>query len=284
DKAAVETAYEDYLAESSGYDDTVSAITPYLDSRYEAVAADAEKLLKLTEEIEESKQNYSLGVTYMVRGDYYKALKYFSAVSQNDDARYKKSVGELKRCKRLFRTQAVNQYEKALAKEDFDAAKQILSQLSEIFPDEEMGKQLENIENERLQEKIRDAEYWQEVASSRAVTYESGYSQASRAGKISVHNYNDSAVRKLHICVAMFDSDGVPLKNNDGEHVFEATFDDADIPPGETATFTVRTSLPDDCALIKACVVSARYADDRFWRNPFYDYWLMYRTDVYNVN
>ena len=283
-KDAVENAYASFLAETISYKDAVDAITPYLESGHEAVAADAEKLLDRAKEIEESRNNYSLGSTYMIRGEYYNAVKYFSAVSQNDDARYKKSVGHLKRCKRLFRTQAVNQYEKALAKDDIDAAKAILAQLVEIFPDEDFGKRISDIENERLQEEIADAEYWQEVESSRAVTYESGYSQSTRAGMIYVHNYNDSSVRKLQVSVAMFDSDGLPLKNRDGEHIFETAFDDVDIPPGETATFTLRASLPEDCALIKACVISARYADERFWRNPFYDYWVAYRTDVYKTS
>ncbi|MBR5427136.1 MAG: hypothetical protein IK118_02205 [Clostridia bacterium] len=284
DKSAIETAYADFIAETISFDDAVDTITPYLDSSHEAVAADAEKYLELAKEISESSENYSLGSTYMVRGEYYSAVKYFSAVSQNDDARYRKSVGLLKNCKRLFRTQAVSLYEKALAKDDIESAKEILAQLVEIFPDEDFGKRISDIENERLQEKIRDAEYWQEVAASRAVTYESGYSQSSRAGKVYVHNYNDFAVRKLHISVAMYDSDGVPLKNKDGEYILEMSFDDVDIPPGETATFTLRTSLPEDCALIKACVISARYSDERFWRNPFYDYWLAYRTEVYNLN
>lgn len=283
DKAVVERAYARYLADELTYDEAVETIGPYVSSSYEAVAADAEKLLAQAEEIRDSREEYSLGYTYMIRKDYYNAVKYFSAVSKNDTDRYDRSVGYLKRCKRLYRSQAVLEYEKALGRSDIDSAKEILAHLVDIFPEEDFGKRISDLENEQLQEKIKDAEYWQEVESSRAVTYESGYYLSSRAGKVYVHNYNDASVTTLHLDVALFDSDGMPLKDVNGEHIIETMFEDIEIPPGETVALTLNVPLPDDCAMIKACVDRVRYSTGQQWSNPFLAYWLDYRTNSYSA-
>lgn len=254
-------------------------------SNTQLVSDDVSSIENNIDKLNDSKHAFSKAEEYLKNKDLVQALKEYSNVI-HDDSNYKKAQKQIINNKEQYKVQVLKNVERYANNKEYDKAIEILTEALSVLPNDKdftaknsdytQAKEDKLIAERKQQMEALKTSQELEVIDTKVVP---DYFNVNDQAQVIVKNNTNKVVKNFRIGIAMYDSNGYPLKSGilagDNE-TFNGKADAANIQPGQQFGSNNAWNLYTDYGTVSklsACVISVEYYDGSTWRNDYYNYW-----------
>ncbi|MDQ0160661.1 DUF5780 domain-containing protein [Alkalibacillus salilacus] len=280
-----------YISKDFEFEDAESWLNEL--KEFDMNASTIDDSLTHVQTIEDSRQAFSEGETFMNDGEIHSAISQFQDVNEKDEGNYEQAQEHINELSQELESDSLNEAKQLANEEDFEEAVNVLEKADRVLDDnddiatllDEYDKRLaENKEQERIEEMKKAKSDQLVVVQESNIVEQSAEHKALYPDMLQMilRNESDKTIENMEVRFLVYDEDGYPVKTRPSMsvsgkvHEFRGNAESINVQPGETFGRENGWEIesPHDAEEVLSVVKTVDFYDGTTWDNPYYDYWI----------